>query len=403
MNLSIEYKKHGNAKAFIKLPFSKSIANRLLILKHLYAHNLEIKNLPDSNDSLILKNLLENIHSEMNAEDAGTAYRFLVAILAVTEGTFRLSGTERMHERPVKTLVDALKKLGASIEYENKNGFPPLIINGKKIEGGTVTLTNPESSQFISALMMVAPLFHSGIEIKIEGKHPSEPYSKITSELMNQLGFKVIHSGNKIVVDPYIPEKFPEYFSVEQDWSSAVYFYCLSALIPENIILTDLKKETLQGDGKYLNQLPSTETKEGLVIEKSSLNQTMFELDCSNIPDLALPIIVLNSILKIPSFFTGLESLKIKESNRTEAIATELQKLNIRFYEDGKGWRLDPINLKFKENIKFKTYNDHRIAMSLSMFAVLGKIIIEDASVVKKSFPQYWQQLENLNFAIEQQ
>lgn len=401
----------------IHLPSSKSICNRLLIINALSGNQSAIHNLSAANDTVILEEILKStVHSPqstgilptvdrrpstgINCHDAGTVMRFLTAYFAITPGTWKLYGTERMHQRPIGILTEKLKELGADIEYLENNGFPPLLIKGKALKGGTITIDASVSSQYISALMMIAPCIENGLVINLKGKISSQPYITMTAGLMEKMGAEVVIKNNVITISPrrYISKEI----TAESDWSAASYWYAFAAVSNcEHLFLKGLEANSLQGDRVLAGWMQefgiSTQfTDEGAVLTKTGRMTAGFEKDFSDNPDLAPTFVTLCAALNIPSKFYGLESLSIKESDRTVALATELSKLDIQFIQRDNYWELIP-NPALKEiNItpEFDTYHDHRMAMALSVFAfVLPEIIINNPSVVKKSYPSFWDDL----------
>lgn len=395
----------------INLPASKSISNRLLIINALSGEKTNINNLSNANDTVILTELLTtkfqilnpelettNLEPEtINCQDAGTVFRFLTAYFAITPGQWVLKGSERMHQRPIQLLVAVLNQLGADITYLENEGYPPLLINGKKLNGGKVTIDASVSSQYISALMMIAPYLQGGLEINLEGKIASQPYIYQTAGLMEQCGVQPIISGNKI----QIPERAYKQtvIEVESDWSAASYWYAFAAFAkPHDLVLKGLQPQSLQGDSIVAQWMQDfgviTEYKNGNVILTSQkTNISYFEKDFTNTPDLAPTLVCLCGAMGIPANFYGLESLAIKESDRTAALALELNKVGIKFIRHPKYWQLIPNTQlsAIKSSPTFDTHNDHRLAMALAMFGfVLPGIQINNPTVVKKSYPGFW-------------
>ena len=400
----------------INLPASKSISNRLLIIRALSNDSFTIINPSNARDSELLEVLLEQIHSkqadtkikEIDAEDAGTVFRFLTAYLSVQKGSFILKGSERMQERPIGILVDALRQLGAKISYLNAEGFPPLRIDTHNLASETLKIQANVSSQFISALLLVAPLLPQGISIQFDQKPSSWPYILMTLQLMLSFGIDLQYDENSIEVQSghYKPKET----IVEADWSSAASWYqCVAFSKAGQLFLKNLKLDSLQGDAilpEIYSQLgvETTELEGGILIKKSKIIKQNITIDFSQHPDLALPIIATCAGLNIIGKYSGLESLKIKESNRINALETELAKLGFDFRETNENeWVL--INSCKTEKVKhdfssilIQSHNDHRIAMSFAPFAILGKgIQIENASVVSKSYPSFWQEFAKLS------
>ena len=364
----------------VDLESSKSISNRLLIIKELCKTKFEIQNLSNATDTKILNEILDGFETkkEINCVDAGTALRFLVAFLATKKGNWVISGSKRMHERPVKPLLDCLVELGAKIKYLENNGFPPIEIKSKKLKSKKLSLPGNVSSQFISALLLVAPTIKGGLNLEITSKVLSKPYIDITLGLMSEFGIKYTWEDNHINV------KEQNYLSknikVENDWSAASFWYSFLALSKSGEIkIPNLYADSLQGDSVlstiYSKLGIKTEFNEdSIVLYKTKNIAKEIELDLSNYPDLALPIIVTCAGLGTNANLMGLESLKIKESSRLECIKKELKKFNINC-------EIDSSSIKIKENQNIvqpisiiECHNDHRIAMSIAPLCM--KVVI---------------------------
>jgi len=385
----------------IDLESSKSISNRLLIIKELCKTQFEIQNLSNAKDTKILNELLDtyNKRTNLNCEDAGTALRFLIAFLATKEGIWRVLGSKRMHERPVKHLIDCLKELGAEIKYLEKAGFPPIEIKSKKLKSKKLSLPGDISSQFISAILLVAPTIENGLTLEITSKVLSKPYIAMTLGLMSKFGIKYSWENNLIKVEQqnYLAKNI----KVENDWSSASFWYSFLALSKSGEIkIPNLNANSLQGDSVlssiYLRLGIKTEFNEdSIVLFKTKNIAKEIELNLSNNPDLALPIIVTCCGLGIKAYLTGLESLKVKESNRLECIKQELRKFNI-------SCEIDSSSIKIKENQKIvqptyiiECHNDHRIAMSIAPLCMkVDSIKFDDKEVVNKSYPKFWEDFD---------
>ena len=385
----------------IDLESSKSISNRLLIIKKLCKTQFEIQNLSNAKDTKILNELLDtyNKRINLNCEDAGTALRFLIAFLSTKEGIWRVSGSKRMHERPVKPQIDCLKELGAEIKYLEKEGFPPIEIKSKKLKSKKLSLPGDISSQFISAILLVAPTIENGLTLEITSKVLSKPYIAMTLGLMSKFGIKYSWENNLIKVEQrnYLAKNI----KVENDWSSASFWYSFLALSKSGEIkIPNLNANSLQGDSVlssiYLRLGIKTEFNEdSIVLFKTKNIAKEIELNLSNNPDLALPIIVTCCGLGIKAYLKGLESLKVKESNRLECIKQELRKFNI-------SCEIDSSSIKIKEHQKIvqptsiiECHNDHRIAMSIAPLCMkVDSIKFDDKEVVNKSYPKFWEDFD---------
>jgi len=391
----------------IYLNSSKSESNRLLIIKALSEKEITIKNLSKANDSVLLKNLLESENLVVwDAQDAGTSFRFLTSFLAIKKEHVVLSGTERMKQRPVKVLVDALNKIGAEILYLENEGFPPIYVKGKINQvKNKLDIPGDISSQYISSLLLIAPLLEKGIEINIEEPFYSRPYVNMTLNLMNSFGIKSAVKGNKISI------KNQEFSSgsyiVESDWSAASYWYSILSISDNinNLTLQGLKKKSNQGDSVISELMKSfgvnTQYKEdGIVLTKIKLDTEEIELDFRDCPDLAQTILVVAAYHKIKLKVSGVESLKIKETDRLLAMKNELKKIGCDFYEEGNYWILEKRSREIDDELSIDTYKDHRMAMAFAPLASKKSIIINDPDVVVKSYPTYWEDLKKVGFII---
>ena len=391
----------------IYLNSSKSESNRLLIIKALSEKEITIKNLSKANDSVLLKNLLESENLVVwDAQDAGTSFRFLTSFLAIKKEHVVLSGTERMKQRPVKVLVDALNKIGAEILYLENEGFPPIYVKGKINQvKNKLDIPGDISSQYISSLLLIAPLLEKGIEINIEEPFYSRPYVNMTLNLMNSFGIKSEVKGNKISI------KNQEFSSgsyiVESDWSAASYWYSILSISDNinNLTLQGLKKKSNQGDSVISELMKSfgvnTQYKEdGIVLTKIKLDTEEIELDFRDCPDLAQTILVVAAYHKIKLKVSGVESLKIKETDRLLAMKNELKKIGCDFYEEGNFWILEKRNQEIDDELSIDTYKDHRMAMAFAPLASKKSMIINDPDVVVKSYPTYWEDLKKVGFII---
>ncbi len=391
----------------INLPASKSIHNRVLILDALFNLNLEIINPSNSADSLLLQSLLKSKSKTLNCENAGTVFRFLTAFYAVGDKSKVLTGSERMLKRPVGDLVKALRSLGVREGFLLKEAFPesfpeseifpPIKISGGLKKGGSVTINGQTSSQFISAIAMIGPKLEGGLQIIIEGKISSKPYIEMTIKLMQNFGFDIEFTENIIIAKQWNGVSKIKTIEIEPDWSAVAFWFQLISLSNKGkVLLEKLKIRSIQGDSVLAQWaemlgIKLTEKPEGILLEKSSIpipNNT--EWDFTNYPDLAPSIIVLISALKLRARFKGLDSLKIKESDRTLALQTELKKCKVVFEEKNNEWILDASNFELIENTTFENYNDHRIAMALACLAIIKPIEMNNPETVNKSYPDFW-------------
>lgn len=386
---------------------SKSETNRLLLLKALFP-NITLANTSNSDDSEVMQKALVGNDEIVDIHHAGTAMRFLTAYFAVNEGReVVMTGSSRMQERPIKILVDTLRQLGVEISYEKEEGYPPIRIKGKKVTASKVTLAANVSSQYISALLLVASKLENGLELTLEGEITSIPYIKMTLALLNDLDIKTSFEGNVIKVYPKETVETKE-MVVESDWSSASYFFSLVALADAaKITLSSYKENSLQGDSELVSLyekmgVKTTFQNNKMTLEKvSGFNYQDVNFELNNTPDIAQTIVVTCLGLGIGCHLTGLHTLKIKETDRLEALKTELTKLgaNISVTNDSLTLvKSDTIN----HDVKIGTYNDHRMAMAFAPLAIKVPIIIEDAGVVSKSYPDFWDDLKALNFQISE-
>ncbi len=407
-----------NLKGAIVLPASKSISNRALLIRELFGEWFEIENLSTAQDTVILNNILTFLRNnktsgliKINVDNAGTAMRFLTAYLAIKKGEYLLDGSERMRERPVGHLVLALRQLGASISFLEKENFPPLLIKGKNLKGGIVKINAGISSQFITALMLIAPLLPGGMKIRLEGKPSSAPYISMTAKMMNYFGIDVLIKKNEILINESKYQK--KNISVEPDWSSASYWYEMAAFAEEvDLTIKGLKPKSLQGDvvvSRIFRDL-GVETvfdNYGAKLAKGIKVKKSFVYDFSDCPDLAQTIMATHAGLGISAKLTGLKSLRIKETDRISAMLTELRKMKINVKSDSDIMELSHRDIsKYHRTsdgkiISINTRNDHRMALSFAPLAmVFGEIIIENPDVVNKSYPGFWKDLKMLGFEI---
>jgi 3-phosphoshikimate 1-carboxyvinyltransferase len=399
--LSINENHHIASK--IAITGSKSESNRLLILKAQFP-NISIKNLSDSDDTQVLQKALKSRAKTVDIHHAGTAMRFLTAYFAAKEGAeVVLTGSDRMQQRPIGVLVDALRDLGADIQYEKKEGFPPLKIIGKTLQKSEVNIPANISSQYISALMLIGPVLPNGLKIHLKGKITSRPYIEMTLLLMKKVGVKGSFSSNKIII-PAINKVEKKTITVESDWSSASYFYSLVALSDTmKITLKSFSKESLQGDSALVSiygalgvetTFDASKNAISLLKNETELSDSLM-LDLSGTPDLAQTIAVTCFGLGIGCNLSGLHTLKIKETDRLVALKTELEKLGAEIKIDKNSLLLE-IPEKINPGIAIDTYQDHRMAMAFAPLAVKTKLTINDSEVVSKSYPSFWHDIKKV-------
>lgn len=400
--------KHDNSffSRSFKISGSKSESNRLLVLKSIY-QNLNIENLSDSDDSIVLKKYLDNLSEHIDIHHAGTAMRFLTALLSVKENKkFEITGSDRMKQRPIGVLVDALKNLGAEITYKDQIGFPPLIISGKKILGGEIFLSAEISSQYITALILIAPMLEKGLIINLQGAIASKPYILMTLSILDKLGIKNKFENNKISVNPCNKIKDIT-VNVESDWSSVSYFYSIIAISKKSHLeIGSYFKNSIQGDKKLVEIYSKLGVKTEFIENKIFLEKDTecllpknLDLDLTENPDIAQTIAVTCFGLGISCNIKGLHTLKIKETDRLVALKNEIEKLGGKIEITDDSLKLYP-SFEIKKNISIKTYNDHRMAMAFAPLSLLVPIYIENPDVVTKSYKNFWSDLRAINFEI---
>lgn len=400
-------------KGEIQLGGSKSIANRALIIQALCKESFEIENLSDSKDTVTLNNLLKQESGDLDCGHAGTCFRFMTAYLATKEGEQVLTGSDRMKQRPIAPLVNALNDLGANISYLENQGYPPLKIGNPKSDWkDKVSIDGTMSSQFITALLLIAPTLPNGLNINIIGNLVSIPYVEMTLKMMQYFGIQSTWDGQNISIKPQSYQAKP--FTVEADWSSASYLYNFVALNPDSkVTIKGLFQDSLQGDSEIQNfstplGVKSTWSDGELTIENVPNHDEVFEYNFIRQPDLAQSIACICAAKNITGLFTGLQTLFIKETDRVKALQDELAKVNVV---------MSKIPSKLSNNEQddsyiiegkyenptagFKTYQDHRMAMAFASFATRSDIVIEEPDVVVKSFPRYWQEMNKLGFSIK--
>jgi 3-phosphoshikimate 1-carboxyvinyltransferase len=399
-------------KGEIILPSSKSISNRALIINALSELPNSIDNISICDDTNVMISALAKNFHDIDIKAAGTAMRFLTAYFACMKGKWTLTGTERMKNRPIKILVDALRKAGACIEYVGKEGFPPLRIKGQTLTGGEVVLDGNVSSQYISALLLIAPVMTNGLRLHLKGEIISKPYIRLTINLMRKYGV-IVYEDNRTFTVPPQQYSYVDNFTVEPDWSSASYWYEIVALSRDKdaeIKLPGLQRDSLQGDSEIVQLfnllgVNTVFTSSGAVLSKRRPTaENPFVYDFVSIPDVAQTVAVTCCMLNIPFIFNGLQSLKIKETDRLKALKTELLKLGfpLNIHEDKiLEWRGERIQ---SENFPaINTYEDHRMAMSFTPVSLILNegLLISNPEVVSKSYPRFWSDLISSGFKID--
>ncbi|MDA0177421.1 MULTISPECIES: 3-phosphoshikimate 1-carboxyvinyltransferase [Mesoflavibacter] len=401
MNLHLHKSTITNHK-HVQITGSKSESNRLLLLQALYPE-IQIENISQSDDSQVMQQALQSNHKIVDIHHAGTAMRFLTAYFATKQDReTKLTGSSRMKERPIGILVEALKQLGAKIEYKENDGYPPLLITGQQLTQNKVTLKANVSSQYISALLLIAPKLENGLQLTLEGTITSIPYINMTLDLLAQIGVETSFKDQVITVKPLPELKEKKHLVVESDWSSASYYYSLIALseIGTSVTISSYKKESLQGDSVlakiYKTFGVSTEfNKNSVTISKTSKATAITNLDLQKAPDIAQTIAVTAFGLGLPCHLTGLHTLKIKETDRLVALKTEIEKLGGSVTITNDSLTLEASTSILKD-VQIETYNDHRMAMAFAPLALKTDLIIKDYMVVSKSYPTFWEDLKRL-------
>lgn len=402
--------------ATIELPASKSISNRALIIYALSHGGILPKNLSDCDDTEVIIAALKNSPDIIDIKAAGTAMRFMTAFLSSTLGSHTITGTERMQHRPIKILVDALKSLGANISYIKEDGFPPLHITGKQLTGGHLQIPGNISSQYISALLMIGPILKQGLELELSGEIVSRPYINMTLKIMAYFGAEAQWESENIIKvspKPYINKAY----LVENDWSGSSYWYEIMALCKDDqakIHLTGLFRNSLQGDSviqdifaklgvRTVFEESGTDATTTVTLTKTPYHLESFTYDFTKCPDLAQTVVVTCCELGIKFHFTGLASLKIKETDRIEALKIELRKLGFILqdeHDDTLIWNGDRCEASMAP---IDTYEDHRMAMAFAPTCFVHKnLLMNNPQVVSKSYPHFWDDLRQANFLIKQ-
>ena len=389
--------------AKIKLSSSKSESNRALIINAVSGNKCELNNLSDARDTQTMQRLLLSVDKTLDVLDAGTTMRFLIALKSLSGENRILTGTPRMCERPVKILVDTLRQLGADIHYLGVEGYPPVEIKGFNSKSDKVQIQGDVSSQYISAISMSSILLPNGLELELIGKVASRPYIEMTLDLMKHFGVSHTWEGNTIRVakQNYTANQY----TIESDWSGASYWFSVVALAENaEIELLGLKKHSLQGDSAIVGIMDSfgvasTFTEEGILLKKKA-HQTEVTVDFSDCPDLAQTVVACAAVKGIKLKMKGIESLRIKETDRIIALQNELKKFNASLNDIGEGWFEVVPSVDIPKNITIHTYDDHRMAMAFAPLAFVSDLVIEEPSVVNKSYPGYWNDLKKAGFGV---
>ena len=405
----IEITPPADIQTCIQLPSSKSICNRALIINALAGSTCRPENLSDCDDTRVMIESLTHMPETIDIMAAGTAMRFLTAYLSVTPGERVITGTARMQQRPIQVLVNALRELGADIEYVANDGFPPLRITGRELRKDTISLPGNVSSQYISALLMIAPVLTNGLTIRLTGDIISRPYINLTLQLMNDFGVRAEWTDDhRLKVEPQAYHSTP--FYVESDWSAASYWYQIVALSKEaEVTLPGLFKDSYQGDSQVAGIFRSLGVEtiykdKTVILKKNGKSVERLDYDFINQPDLAQTFVVTCALLNIPFRFSGLQSLKIKETDRMAALITEMRKLGYILHEtDGSVLSWEGERCTTEEHPAIDTYEDHRMAMAFAPTCLaLPEILINNPQVVSKSYPRYWEDLRQAGFIIKE-
>ncbi len=400
-----------NLSGEIALPTSKSISNRMLIINALSYSPYPVKNLSDCDDSRVMNEVLQSNTNHFDIGHAGTAMRFLTAYLSKIVGEWHITGSERMQQRPISILVDALRKMGAQIEYTGNEGFPPLKITGTALKGDVIELDGSVSSQYISALLMIAPTVQGGLTLRLKNKVTSSSYIAMTLSLMKKFGIRHHWNGNEIRIEAQSYKPVP--YSVEADWSGASYWYAMAALSDRcDIYLIGLYLNSTQGDAvqsgwfeKYFGIRSRQEGDSVRLTKDKEVHLSRLYLDFIENPDIAQTFVVLAIGKRLPFHFTGLKTLKIKETDRIAALLAECAKLGAVLVEPSDGelsWDGEISDLPAEEEPIIATYHDHRMAMAFAPVAMFkGTVRIDDPMVVTKSYPTFYEDLRKVGFEVE--
>lgn len=388
----------------LHIPSSKSESNRCLILQAIANQAIHLSNLSSARDTQTMIRLLASSSSVLDVLDAGTTMRFLTAYCTVVGQQVTLTGSPRMQSRPIGILVDALRTLGGIIEYVGKEGFPPLQLKGFAQKTNTLRILGNVSSQYISALLLITPLLEKGLMLDLEGTITSRPYITLTLELLKKFGIQSEWEENTITVTPQ--ELQPISHTIESDWSSASYWYAMSALSEKaSLEIRNMQKHSLQGDSQIAHIMQSlgvtTDYKDGSIFLKKAKPVSHFKYDFSDCPDLSLTIAVLCAAQGIQAELYGLHTLPIKECNRLTALQIELSKLGVQVEIQNDNALMIKGKPHWNSEIHFSTYEDHRMAMALAMLCKKTSIVIESPEVVAKSYPSFWEDMSQLGFSVE--
>jgi 3-phosphoshikimate 1-carboxyvinyltransferase len=400
-------KQHSSLKGEVKrLPSSKSLSNRALILQALAGDQPVVSNLSDARDTVLMNKLVGTTEKVVDVMDAGTTMRFLTAFFGIKGAHKIMTGTARMKERPIGLLVDALRAIGVEVAYLEREGFPPIELKGfRKQLTDEVTVPGNVSSQYISALMMTGPVLPNGLRIKLEGKVGSRPYIDMTAALMKHFGVDADFRDNTIHVKHSAYKASP--YRVEGDWSGASYWFAHAALAKDaTLYLPGMSDKSLQGDRAIVDIMKllgvhGSFDDNGVRVTKSGAASPSIEWDFTDCPDLAQTVLPVCAAKGVVGTFTGLESLYIKETDRVAALRNELGKINARIVEPARGvWRLEPGKFEDVKSIDVETYHDHRMAMGLAPLATIMDVTIKSPDVVNKSYPGYWEDMKAVGFSV---
>lgn len=411
------------AQGTVQLTGSKSESNRALLLQSLSGGGIQVKNLSEANDTTLMQQALAQTphHAEntqhqpvtIDVGPAGTVMRFMTALLAISPGRYILTGSERMQQRPISVLTDALQQLGANITYLGHTGFPPLAINGSFKQRSTrISVPGHISSQYLSALLLIAPALPLGLTLQITGMLTSKPYLTMTLDMLTAAGIHYTYQDNIITI---APQAFrPTTLEIEPDWSAASYWYSLLALANEGqqLFLPGLKENSLQGDRVIAELMKrfgvqTTFLPEGIQLEKTQVSPSSKHaandlIDCTSCPDLAQTLVVCAAALQQDLRFTGLHTLRIKETDRIAALQTEIAKFGVQLVEDGDTYQLKTAGFFHPESLTIDTYEDHRMAMAFAPLALIFDTIrINDPGVVDKSYPHFYTHLSSMGFLLD--
>ncbi len=393
----------------VQIPLSKSISNRVLILEAISSRRIHAKSYSDSSDTNTLISCIQSINSDfLDAKDAGTTFRFLLALACLGKQEITISGTSRMKQRPIKGLVEVLQEMGAEIKYLEKKGFPPLKVSPPKyglIAKKKLRIQDSSSSQFISALMLIAPAIKNGIHLSFSPNIPSYSYIEMTADILKKAEIDYELNEDYVKIPQQKLSEKNICIEIEKDWSSASYFFAMMACGSwGNIFLKGLSTKSIQRDKRiveYMRPLGIAveENKEGLILKKvkPKINAKLI-FDFKNNLDLSLTVILAYALNKIDISVKGIENLTFKESDRIASLKQELKKINVDFYKAGNYWQLQSSGLEIPKSVFLNTHNDHRIAMAFSVLAIHTKLEIDNPEVVNKSFPSFWEQLTYLGF-----